>query len=181
MTSLAESGSAIEPEKEKAVLDDNARKFVVESLHPMYQALSDASAYTLITDWLEMGKDSEKKLAHKKYPNGEIKILVISKVMSDDGKRTTEKAPISEKDYINLVTGSVQRLEKTRYEFEYIQNAITFRINYDQFAHSQLRILEVDAENEDDRTIFDVKDFPAELSEVTGDMQYYGHRVAAVV
>lgn len=56
------------------VLDDNARKFVVSSIDSALLDL-EVSRYELITDWLEMASDNEKKLAYKKYPTGELSTL----------------------------------------------------------------------------------------------------------
>jgi len=167
------------PEK-KEKLDDNARKFITEALSPEFLEASGASSFTLTVDWLETGKDNEVKIAHKKFDNGDVQILLIAKV-TKDGNRTSEKEKISEEKYQQLKASSVLHLEKKRYEFEYGQNGTPFSVKYDEFADDRLNMLEVDASDERERNSFSPDDFPANLEEVTGDMRYYGYRVAEIV
>lgn len=166
--------------KKKEVLDDNARKFIVEAIDPALLEKSNASSFILATDWLETDEASEKKLAYKKFDNGDIQILLIAKV-TKNGSRTSEKEKITKEQYEKLLSSSILHLEKKRYEFMYTQDGIPFSMKYDKFADSEVRILEVDAESDDARSVFNPNDFPAVLTEVTGDMRYYGYRVAAVV
>lgn len=166
------------PEK-KEILDDNARKFIAETIDPQFLEEHRASSFTLTTDWLETGEDNEKKLAYKEFDSGEIQILLIAKV-TKDGCRTSEKVKITDEEYKRLLESSVLHLEKKRHEFTYTQNGIPFSMKYDEFADSELRILEVDAASDEMRDSFIPEDFPAELIEVTGDTQYYGYRVADV-
>jgi len=42
-------------------------------------------------------------------------------------------------------------------------------------------MLEVDASDERERNSFSPDDFPADLEEVTGDIRYYGYRVAEII
>ena len=72
-------------------------------------------------------------------------------------------------------------LEKKRYEFEYAQNGITFSVKYDEFATGKFCMLEVDAPSDEERSSFSSGDFPSTLAEVTGDMKYYGYRVAEII
>lgn len=139
-----------------------------------------ASSFTLIVDWLETGEDNEKKVVYKKFDNGDTQILLITKV-TKDGNRTSEKEKITEEKYNEFLNSSVLHLEKKRYEFPYTQNNISFSTKYDEFAGGKLCMLEVDAANEEDRNAFSPSDFPTELTEVTGDMQYYGYRVATLL
>jgi hypothetical protein len=166
------------PEK-RETLDDNARKLTVDVIDHAFLEENGASSYTLIVDWLETGEDNERKVAYKKFDNGDIQILLISKV-TKDGNRTSEKEKITEEEYKELVTSSVLHLEKKRYEFIYTQNNIPFSVKYDEFAESDLCMLEVDASSEEERNSFSPGDFPSKLTEVTGDMQYYGYRVAHI-
>lgn len=166
--------------KKKETFDDNARKFTVETLDPQFLNEHRAVSFTLIVDWLELGKDSEKKIAHKKFDNGDVQILLITKITKDNS-RTSEKEKITEEKYKDLHGSSVIHLEKRRFEFEYSQNNTLFSIKYDEFADSELRILEVDASNEAERSAFDPNEFPSKLVEVTGDRRYYGYRVAEIV
>jgi hypothetical protein len=169
------------PEKEKReVLDDNARKFIVEPINALFLEENDASSFKLTVDWLETNEDNETKIAYKDFGNGNVQILLISKT-TVDGNRTSEKKKITKEEYEQLKNASILHLEKTRYEFAYIQNDIPFSVKYDEFANSELRVLEVDALSEKERDSFNSDDFPVELGEVTGDMQYYGYRVAEVV
>lgn len=163
--------------KKKEVLDDNARKFIARAIDPQFLNEHKASSFTLITDWLETGEDNEKKVAYKGFDNGDIQILLISKV-TKDGNRTSKKEQITEQTYKDLVATSVLHLKKKRHEFTYTQNAIPFSMKYDEFANGEFCMLEVDAPTEEKRDAFNPNDFPSELTEVTGDMRYYGYRVA---
>lgn len=167
------------PEK-KEILDDNARKFITETIDSKFLTENNASSFILTTDWLETGEDNEKKLAYKEFDNDEIQILLIAKV-TKNGSRTSEKEKITAAEYEELLESSILRVEKKRYEFTYTQNNIPFTVKYDEFAESELRILEVDAASEDARDSFNPSDFPAKLTEVTGDVQYYGYRVASAI
>lgn len=166
--------------KKSTLLDDNARKFVVGVINHEILEKYDASSFNLIVDWIETGEDNEKKVAYKQFDNGDIQILLISKV-TIDGNRTSEKTKITEEEYRELLGSSILHLEKKRHEFEYTRNNLSFSIKYDEFEGGELRILEVDAPNEEDRSSFNPNDFPAELSEVTGDVRYYGYRVANII
>lgn len=167
------------PEK-KEVLDDNARKFVVGVMNPEFLKENGASSFTLAVDWLETNEDNEHKVAYKTFENGDIQILLISKI-TKDGSRTSEKEKISEETYRQLLASSVLHLEKKRYEFEYSQNNIPFSIKYDEFADGRLNMLEIDAPGEEQRNSFKPDHFPVSLDEVTGDIRYYGYRVVEIV
>lgn len=163
--------------KTSELLDDNARKFVVEVIDHALLEKNEVSSFTLTVDWLETGEDNEKKVAYKKFDNGDIQILLISK-LTENGKRTSAKEKISEETYKELLNSSILHLEKKRHEFEYVQNNTSFSIKFDEFADGGLYILEVDAPGEEERSLFNPNDFPAKLTEVTGDTRYYGYRVA---
>ncbi|MFY9228047.1 MAG: hypothetical protein WAO28_01835 [Candidatus Microsaccharimonas sp.] len=167
-------------EKLKEIVDDNARKFTLETMDPRVFDTSSVSTFLMTTHWLETGEDNERKIVHKKFDSGEVQILLISKI-TKDGKRTSEKEVISEEKYAELLGASVRHLVKMRSEFKYIQDDVTFDVKYDEFSDSSLRVLEVDASNEEARNSFDPSKFPSELSEVTGDMRYYGYRVAGII
>lgn len=167
------------PEK-KEKLDDNARKFITKALDLKFLKDHSASSFTLTVDWLETGEDTEVKVAHKKFDNGEIQILLIVKT-TKDGSRISEKEKITEERYQQLKASSALRLEKKRYEFEYEQNGTRFLVKYDEFADDKLNMLEVDASSEGEKESFSPNDFPTKLEEVTGDIRYYGYRVAEVI
>lgn len=162
-------------------LDDNARKFVVGAIDRTFLKDHDASSFTLIADWLETDEDSEKKLVYKEFDNGDIQILLISKLTTDDGKRTSVKEKITKEAYEEILNLSVLHLEKKRHEFEYAQNNISFSMKFDAFSKGELYMLEVDAPSEEERNAFKPSDFPFKLTEVTGDMNYYGYRVADIL
>jgi len=166
--------------EKKEVLDDNARKFIIDAVDPALLEKSNVSSFTLIVDWLETSEDNEKKVAYKKFDNGNIQILLISKV-TKDGHRTSEKEKITEEEYKDLLASSVLHLEKKRYEFEYTQNNTSFSVKYDEFDEGKLCMLEVDASSEEERNAFIPSDFPNTLTEVTGELRYYGYRVASVI
>ena len=165
------------PER-KEKLDDNARKFISKAIEQKFLDEHSASSFKLTVDWLETGDDTEKKLAYKEFKNGEIQILLIAKV-TKDGIRTSEKEKISEDEYNKLLTFSNVHLEKRRYEFDYTQNDTSFACKYDEFANG-FQILEVDSMSEEQRNRFDANNFPYHIEEVTGDIQYYGYRVASI-
>jgi hypothetical protein len=167
------------PEKSK-LLDDNARKFVVEAIDHEFLEENGASSFTLTADWLETGEDNEKKIVRKQFDTGDIQILLIAKV-TKDGNRISEKQKITERKYEELLGSSILHLEKKRHEFEYTQDNILFSIKFDEFAGGELYILEVDAPSEEERDSFSPNDFPAKLTEVTGDIRYYGYRVADII
>ncbi|MCY1533001.1 hypothetical protein D9M68_683060 [compost metagenome] len=161
-------------------LDDNARKFVVEAIDPAFLEANKASSFTLTVDWLETGEDNEKKVAYKRFDTGDIQILLISK-LTENGKRTSMKEKITEEAYKEHLDSSVLHLEKKRHEFEYTQNNVSYSVKFDEFAEGRLYILEVDAPSEEERDSFDPSEFPAKLTDVTGDTRYYGYRIAAVI
>lgn len=167
------------PEK-KEILDDNARKFTLDALDDAYLNEHNASSFVLTIDWLETEEATEKKVAYKQFSTGDVQIVLIAKA-TEDGNRTTTKERISEEEYTALVAASVLHLEKKRYEFEHTQNGTVFSMKYDEFTGSNLRILEVDADDEATRNAFDPQNFPSSLHEVTGDVKYYGYRVATVL
>lgn len=168
------------PEK-KEVLDDNARKFTLDGLATSFLDDSNTESFVMTTDWLVTDEDSEEKLAYKRFKNGEVKILLIKKVMDENGKRKSVKEEISEGKYEELKATSILQVEKTRYEFSYPNNGTDYSLKYDEFADSDLRVLEVDAKDDAERDAFDKTKFPAVLTEVTGNLDFYGYRVARVV
>ncbi len=161
---------------EKQVLDDNARKFTC-GLVDLFRLSTEVTRFVLVTDWLETGEDNEKKLAYKRFDNGDVQILLITKI-TNDGKRTTEKQKITAEEYNDLLTSSALRIEKIRQEFVYEQQGTKFSLKYDDFGVDKPKVLEVDAPADQDRESFDPVAFPGELKEVTEDMSYYGYRVA---
>ena len=161
-------------------MDDNARKFIIEPLALGFLKEHNATSFVLTTDWLETNEDTERKLVYKKYETGEVAILLITKV-TKEGKRVSEKNKITEQEYTKLLTSAILRVEKRRYEFNFPQGDVVFSIKYDEFINSDLKILEVDASGEIERNKFDPKDFLVTLKEVTGDIRYYGYRIAGVL
>lgn len=176
---MSEKMPVTNPEK-KETLDDNARKFTVDTIDATFLEDNKATSFVLTVDWLETGEDDEKKVAHKKFDNGDVQILLISKV-TKDGSRTSEKGAITEEAYEELLASSVLHLKKKRYEFTYTQGGTPFGVKYDEFGEGSLRVLEVDAPSEEERSSFNPSEFPFALDEVTGDMQYYGYRIASIV
>lgn len=166
------------PER-KEILDDNARKFITAPLDSAFLTALGATSYVMTVDWLEKGSDNEKKLAYKQFENGDVQILLIAK-LTENGNRTSVKEKLTEDEYTKLATSSVLHLEKKRHEFEYIQNDIPFAVKYDEYTDGKPFMLEVDAASNDAREAFDPDQFPSELQEVTGDIRYYGYRIAEV-
>jgi hypothetical protein len=164
------------PEKREGI-EDNARKFILEAIDPQFLKDHNATSFELTVDWLETEEDNEKKLAYKKFEDGSVQILLISKV-TRDGSRIAEKKKISDDEYKFLLASSILRLQKNRYEFIHNQNNTAFNLKYDEFEEGKLNMLEVDAATEEERNNFNPKEFSYNLSEVTGDINYYGYRVA---
>ena len=164
----------------KEKLEDNARKFLVERIDPAFleehKKKPSKSSYALVVDWLKTSDDIETKVARKTFDNGEVEMLLISKVTTN-GKRDSEKEAIDEERYQKLVRLSLHHLEKTRYELTYTQNNISFSLKYDKFAGSEVCMLEVDAPSEKERSDFISSDFPSELAEVTKDVGFSGYRM----
>lgn len=179
MTVPAGSAQELGPERPKEILDDNARKFTLTEIDEAALDTPDSNSYLMITDWLETNESEETKVVHKRFNNGEVLILLITKV-TKDGDRTSEKTKITEHEYSELVIKSKVHSEKVRTEFTYPQHGIEFFIKFDHFTDNALRILEVDASSDDERAAFDYRTFPAKLSEVTGNLRYYGFRVASL-
>lgn len=168
------------PELEKVVLDDNARKFVVSTIDTELLEANNSKSYLLVTDWLETSKANEKKVVRKEFGNGDIQLLLISKV-TIGSNRTSEKEKITEEQYKELLAGSIRHAEKMRHEFKYPQDGIEFDMKYDEFTDSNLRVLEVDASTDVERELFTLNNQFVGAREVTGDLRYYGYRVADIV
>lgn len=164
----------------KETTDDNARKFITPALDAQFLTEHSPSSFTLTVDWLETGEDNETKVAYKKFDSGDTQILLISKV-TKDGSRTAEKEKITEEKYKELIASSILHLAKKRYEFTYTQNDIPFSVKYDVFENGELCMLEIDAQNDQERGSFNPADFPTELTEVTGELKYYGYRMASTI
>lgn len=180
MTTPSELENVAQPEKQSQPVEDNARKFRVEPLDPEFLEKAKSS-FLLTVDWFEVGEENEVKLAKKTYQDGTVKTYLVSKITKDGSRETVRKEITDENEYLKLLEGSVCHLEKMRYEFDYEQNGIVFDVKYDAFTNSDLRMLEVDADSEAERNFFELSDFPSDLTEVTGEMQYYGYRVASIV
>ncbi|MFZ1248778.1 MAG: hypothetical protein WAQ24_00455 [Candidatus Saccharimonadales bacterium] len=163
------------PEQQKEIVDDNARKFVIAPLSAEFLKKHEAVGYLLVTDWLETESDKEKKVVLKEYDDGSVERLLITKV-TKNGTRASEKQKITEEEYHKLVSQSVERIEKRRFEFNYLQSGVTFVVKYDEFLSSGLCMLEVDAQNDKLRDSFEP--FVDTCEEVTGDLRYYGYRIA---
>lgn len=161
-------------------INDNARKFISGTLGASFLREHSARSFTLTVDWLETGEDDETKLAYKVFEDGSTERLLISKV-TKDGDRTTEKTKLSEDEYTKLLSESILHLEKKRYELQYSQHGVSFSLNYDEFSQNEFRMLEVDAPTEVLRNSFDPNTFPSQLNEVTGNLSYYGHRLATLI
>lgn len=175
-----ETTPAQSPEKEPAI-DDNARKFLSQPLDDSFFGDKQVATFDLVVDWLETDEVKEKKLAYKTFDDGTIQILLISKVMQDDGSRKTVKEPLTEERYRELSCDSTLHLEKNRREFSVEQDGVKYDMKYDVLADGKLHMLEVDAEDDDDRACFQPDSFPTELEEVTGNLDYYGYRVCSVL
>lgn len=164
--------------QEVECVPDDARKFVVHNLDSTILDSDDIVRCNFPTDWLETDENTEKKIVRKVYDDGTVQMLLIAKA-TESGKRSSEKKPLTQDEYDSLLELSQLRVEKNRYSFIFTQENTSFKVNYDEFTGSELRILEVDADTEELRAMFDPKEFPAQLEEVAaGDRSYEGYRVA---
>jgi len=164
------------PEKKETV-DDNDRKFTLPTIDAQFLADHSARSYLLVTDWIETNEADETKVAYKKFNDGSVEILLIAKV-SDGDNRTAQKTPISEDEYKRYLGHTTVHVEKTRFEFEFVQDDTAFAMKYDEFTDSALRVLEVGAQTPADRTSFRPSAFPYPLKEVSDDPSFTGFRVA---
>lgn len=162
----------------RELLDDNARKFILDGLSAVFLDEYDATSFALTTDWLKTDEDSEEKLVYKQFSNGDVQTLLIRKVTSN-GNRTSVKEKITEEKYRELKASSKLQVEKNRSEFSYPQGDVMLSMKYDEFIDSKLRVLEVDAAIDTERNLFVTNEFPVRLIEVTGNLSYYGYRVAS--
>lgn len=173
---IRESLSQSKQEVERA--PDDARKFVVHNLDSTILEGDDIVRCNFPTDWLETDENTEKKIVRKVYSDGTVQMLLIAKT-TEGGKRSSEKRSLTQDEYDSLLQLAQLHVEKNRYSFNYVQKNVVFKVNYDEFVGSELRILEVDAETEAQRAMFDPEDFPAQLEEVAaGNRSYEGYRVA---
>ena len=170
-------------EKEQSVPDD-ARKFIVRAgkLNQAFLDAHGAKIYTMVTDWIDIGDDTETKLVHKTYHNGSQEWRKITKRKDADGSRRTDRDDIDPEaaDFPDLTKVSLKHLVKQRSTFRFEQGGILYEINYDSIPEKGLIMLEVDAvsKSSDDRTQFDPRELPLDLIEVSGDPRYEGWRVA---
>ena len=176
---MPEKVQEIQHEK-RDVVEDNARKFVLDAIPLDFLTANNATGYLLVTDWIATAEDTEEKLVYKKLDNDEVQYFSIAKI-TRDGSRTTDKKKITEEEYKSSLPSSILRLEKKRYDFSLTQNGVSFVCKYDEFPQGNLRMLEVDAASESERKQFDPDAFAYKLKEVSGDIRYYGYRVANVV
>jgi len=171
---------AIPATPEKEIIDDNARKFIIQPLGEEFLENCAAKTYTLTVDWLVTDENNETKLAYKVFEDGSVQILNITK-STKNSKRATQKEAISKVDYERKLASTILHLKKERSEFIYVQNGTSFAMNYDIFEDGALYMLEVDADTDEQRIAFDPNAFSEVVSEVTGDLRYYGYRVTSVL
>ena len=158
-------------------IPDNARKFTLTD-RPDFLSEHDATGFLLVTDWLDMSKDAETKIVRKEFGDGRVQLLLIAKETDANGNRKAKKAEISEAEYLDLLPATKCNVTKQRYEFTFAQDLREFSLKYDVFQDSTLRVLEVDAPDEAQRSLFDPTQFPSELAEVSDGPTYSGYRVA---
>lgn len=167
------------PEKNGAV-DDNDRKFTLETIDPEFLAKHNTKSYVLTTDWLETHETNETKIVCKKFDDGSIQMLLIAKT-TVNGHRTADKKEISEAEYNELLKQTKVHVEKIRYELSIDQGDAHFDTKYDEFPGSSLRILEVGLDKSGKDITFKPENFAQKLVEVSNDITYTGFRVAAHV
>lgn len=175
-----ETPATVTPEHANDAIDDNARKFILESLPEEFLDAMGASAFDLTSDWIQLGVE-EIKLARKKFDDGRVETLKITKVTDENGNRTSIKLPIDdEKEYDKGLKSSLRRVVKRRYGFKYTQNGHEYDVKYDVFEGGLLHMIEVEGTQEE-RDGFDYMDFMVPLFEVTKDPRYTGSEVVSVL
>lgn len=160
-------------------MEDNARKFIVDAIDFDFLKENNVTSFLLVVDWLITQEDAEKKVVYKKFDTGVVQFWLVEKII-DSGNRITNKNKLSDLEYKDLLKHSTVHLEKKRHEFNFIQDNVSFAVKYDEF-EGELRMLEVDASNEVERNNFKLENFPYKLTEVTGDLRYYGYRVSEMI
>lgn len=164
------------PEK-NGPIDDNDRKFRLETIDPEFLLRHNTKSYTLITDWLETNEANETKVVCKKFDDGRIQMLLIAK-NTVDGHRTAEKKEISADEYGEYLKLAKVHVEKIRYEFSINQDDAQFDAKYDEFSNSNLRVLEVGPDTSGKDELFKPEGFEYKLEEVSDNITYSGFRVA---
>lgn len=160
----------------KKVVDDNARKFIVQAPDLEYLKERSDDSYTIETDWLKIGEGTEQKVVRKGN-----EMLLISKTTTN-GSRKAEKESISRETYDELRANSILHSKKERYEVEYHdKKGVQFLLKYDMFDGGRLCMLEVEAATQEERDAFNPNDFPAEMTEVTGEPGYTGYEIVGTL
>lgn len=164
------------PEKNN-VVQDNDRKFTLETIDSQFLVENKIKSYLLITDWLETNEADETKIVRKIFDDGKVQTLLIAKI-TVNGNRTAEKKEITDGEYKEFLKQAKIRVEKNRYELSIDQNGVRFNAKYDEFVDSKLRILEVEPDTLDENKQFKPEDFAYSLHEVSDDISFTGFRVA---
>lgn len=164
------------PEK-NGLVDDNDRKFTLETIDPEFLVKHSTKSYLLTTDWLETHEANETKVVCKKFDDGRVQMLLIAK-NTVNGHRTAEKKEISVDEYNEYLKLAKIHVEKVRYEFSIDQDGTRFDAKYDEFIDSSLRVLEVGPDTSGKDELFKPEDFQYTLEEVSDDATYTGFRVA---
>lgn len=166
----------------REALDDNARKFIADPIEARMLEELGAKSFNLDVYWLETGEDSERKVVHKQFDDGEVMRLEVTKVRDKEtGERVSKKVPIEEPDFVIAKTAAALSLKKRRHEFSFIQDGEEFLTKYDEFEGSDLHMIEIDGSNGVDRMSFDPDRFFVDLTEVTPDRRYEGYRLALLI
>jgi hypothetical protein len=162
--------------------DDNARKFVTVPFSSKFLERQNAIEFSLKTDWLFGESACEIKTVCRKQFNTPARYHLITK-FSNGANRLSHKLELGKDTYCRLIKSSCARLEKERWEFTLLQNGVLFSLKYDKFDVGDCYVLEVDAANGEQhaRRAFRPDLFPYKLKEVSGDLKYYGIRMAETV
>ena len=161
-------------------MEDNARKFIVDRIDSNFLDNHNSISFSLMVDWIITQEDKEKKIVRKQFSEGEVQLILVEKVITGDSRKT-EKRKLDVQEYEALHSSSVIHLEKMRYEFNMEIQGKTYSFKYDEFTNSDLVMLEVDALTQAERESFKLNSFPFSLSEVTGDLRYYGYRTSEMI
>lgn len=162
-----------------AIANDDARKFVTTSFGDAFLKRHNAETFNLTTDWLFGGDSCEIKIVCRQYSDRGDRYHLITKY-ADGTTRRSYKLELQEKAYLRLTKSSCAHLEKERCEFDFVQDHVPFILKLDRYGVKGYCVLEVDAASrqEADRRSFRPDRFPYELREVSGDLRYYGIRLA---
>lgn len=118
-------------------VDDNARKFIVSQFDPENIAVEGTLSYYMDVYWTDTAEDSETKVVRKifRHAKKDPQLLRIRKQKDAEGRRTSVKTPITEKEFdeVSLMWPEIPGLQKRRTELTVLQGDDEYVVKYDEF------------------------------------------------